>query len=267
MLIPGKNTITIRVDNRVKDIDPGHNSHSISDHTQTNWNGITGDISLHAKGEIFFDNIEVYPDAEKKAVSVRAVIINTLFSQQQIDVPVSVRLKDSSGKVLEEKFPFSLMPGENIVRINFSLGEEALLWDEFNRNVYEFTAEIKNKKITDRRSVDFGLRDFKVDGTRFSVNGRPVFLRGTLECAIFPKTGYPPTEVQDWEKVYKAVKDHGLNHVRFHSWCPPKAAFVAADKMGSLFAGGMFIVGQPEHAAGEWDCPSTAISMMKAGAL
>src|SRR5690606_34787157 len=107
---------------------------SISDHTQSNWNGITGDISLNAKGEVFFDNIEVFPDVVKKAVSVRAVIINTEFSQQHIDVPVLVRLKNSKNKPLKEKFQFNLMPGENIVRINFSLGEEALLWDEFNPN-------------------------------------------------------------------------------------------------------------------------------------
>ena len=73
---------------------------------------------------------------------------------------------------------------------------------------------------------------FKVDGTRFTINGRPVFLRGTLECAIFPLTGYPPTNTNYWKKIYKAIKDHGLNHVRFHSWCPPEAAFVAADSMG-----------------------------------
>ncbi len=72
----------------------------------------------------------------------------------------------------------------------------------------------------------------KLDGTRFEINGRPVFLRGTLECAIFPKTGYPPTETAGWEKVLSAVKNHGLNHVRFHSWCPPEAAFQAADEVG-----------------------------------
>src|SRR5690606_29288055 len=58
------------------------------------------------------------------------------------------------------------------------------------------------------------------------------FLRGTLECAIFPKTGYPSTDIDYWKKIYRAVKDHGLNHVRFHSWCPPEVAFDAADEMG-----------------------------------
>jgi len=41
-LSPGSHQITIRVDNRVKDFNVGQNSHSISDHTQTNWNGMIG---------------------------------------------------------------------------------------------------------------------------------------------------------------------------------------------------------------------------------
>ena len=112
------------------------------------------------------------------------------------------------------------------------MGENTLLWDEFNPNVYQLSLDLEYKNGSDQQSVDFGFREFKVDGTRFAINGRPVFLRGTLECAIFPKTGYPPTETADWEKVFRAVKNHGLNHVRFHSWCPPEAAFEAADEMG-----------------------------------
>jgi hypothetical protein len=67
------------------------------------------------------------------------------------------------------------------------------------------------------------------------LNGRPVFLRGTLECCIFPRTGYPPTDVPSWERILKVAKAHGLNHLRFHSWCPPEAAFEAADRMGFIY--------------------------------
>ncbi len=232
MLNPGKNTITICVDNRTKDVDVGHNSHSISDHTQSNWNGIVGDISLEAKGEVFFENLAVFPDVENKSVAIRATVLNTVFKQQTVKIPVSVKLKNSAKKAKKETFEFNLLPGENIVRINFYMEDNVQLWDEFNPDVYELTAEIKTKNVLDRQNIDFGFRDFKVDETRFSINGRPVFLRGTLECAIFPKTGYPPTDVESWKKVYAAVKNHGLNHVRFHSWCPPKAAFVAADETG-----------------------------------
>lgn len=228
----GENIIAVRVDNRVKAIDPGENSHSISDHTQSNWNGMVGDLSLQAKGEIYFENVDIFPDAEKKTVTIRAIVFNTIFSGQSIKIDVSAKLKSSGKKVPGKTFGFDLLPNQNIVKMSFPLGEDALLWDEFQPNLYELALELKTKKVIDRQTIDFGLRDFKVDGTRFAINGRPVFLRGTLECAIFPKTGYPPTQKPGWEKVFSAVKAHGLNHVRFHSWCPPEAAFQVADSMG-----------------------------------
>src|SRR5690606_36954349 len=35
-----------------------------------------------------------------------------------------------------------------------------------------------------------------------------------------------------WLKVFTTAKQYGLNHLRFHSWCPPKAAFEVADSLG-----------------------------------
>lgn len=61
---PGKHTLTIRVDNRIREIDPGINSHSISDHTQTNWNGITGKILLETRPAVFIRNMQLYPDIQ-----------------------------------------------------------------------------------------------------------------------------------------------------------------------------------------------------------
>ena len=56
VLTPGKHRITICVDNRIKLVDPGINSHSISDHTQTNWNGMVGKLYLEAKPLIKIKN-------------------------------------------------------------------------------------------------------------------------------------------------------------------------------------------------------------------
>ncbi len=81
-------------------------------------------------------------------------------------------------------------------------------------------------------SVTFGLREIATQGTQFVLNGRKIFLRGTLECCIFPHTGYPPTDVDAWKRIIGVAKAHGLNNIRFHSWCPPEAAFVAADELG-----------------------------------
>ncbi len=114
------------------------------------------------------------------------------------------------------------------------MGPDALLWDEFSPSLYQLRATLKNAEgsALDQFSESFGMREFEVEGTRFAVNGQSIFLRGTLECCIFPLTGYPPTDNEYWEHLMKQCQAHGLNHIRFHSWCPPKAAFRVADLLG-----------------------------------
>ena len=85
------------------------------------------------------------------------------------------------------------------------------------------------------RTASFGLREIGASGTQFVINGRKAFFRGTLECAVFPMTGHPPTDVASWRRIIGIAKDHGLNLFRFHSWCPPEAAFQAADELGFYF--------------------------------
>ena len=119
------------------------------------------------------------------------------------------------------------------------MGEQVQPWDEFSPALYSMSVTLSalagSRKMADRAETTFGMREFKPVGTQFANNGRPVFLRGTLECAIFPLTGYPPTDVAAWTRILQIARAHGLNHLRFHSWCPPEAAFVAADRLGFMY--------------------------------
>ncbi|MDH7603951.1 MAG: beta-glucuronidase, partial [Melioribacter sp.] len=76
ILTPGRHIITIRIDNRIKEINVGPDSHSITDQTQGNWNGIVGDIYLKSTSPIYFDDIKIYPDVENKSVRVKINIHN-----------------------------------------------------------------------------------------------------------------------------------------------------------------------------------------------
>src|ERR1035437_2828366 len=75
LIIPGKNRISIRIDNRVV-IPVGINSHSISDHTQSNWNGIVGDISLRATSKVFIRDVRIYPDLQGKKAKIVVALNN-----------------------------------------------------------------------------------------------------------------------------------------------------------------------------------------------
>lgn len=231
LLTPGKHILTICVDNRIKDIDPGVNSHSVSDHTQTNWNGIVGEMYLSSRPAVTIRNIQVYPDIRNKRITAKVEVDNRKEGPSRISLSLKA---DGAGEAEEQETDFVLQPGQNILSVQYPMGDEVKLWNEFHPEVYELRAEIKDTDTKERDSfvTTFGMREFKAEGRKLLVNGQPVFLRGTLECAIFPKTGYPATSVEEWSRIFKICRAHGLNHMRFHSWCPPKAAFTAADKAG-----------------------------------
>ena len=232
-LSPGRHRLSIRIDNRIKDINPGINSHSISDHTQSNWNGIVGRIEITAKPLVRLQNIKLFPDIHNKQVVMKVWIKNTTGAQQSCIVTANAESYNSSiqhkpGTISKE----ITISEDEVVEINYPMGDSPLLWDEFHPNLYSMNVSLESPDGVDSRSISFGMREFNANGTRFTVNDRPVFLRGTLECAIFPKTGYPAMDVAEWTRIFKTIKAHGLNHMRFHSWCPPEAAFVAADNEG-----------------------------------
>ena len=233
-LVPGEHLLTIRVDNRIKEINPGVNSHSLADHTQTNWNGLVGELSLRALPLVYLDKVRLYPDVEHGLVKVEVEAGNAADGPRACILKLRSISGGSGEKQEQLVFKFIVAKGKRgeIVELSYPMGESPALWDEFHPNLYQMDLELISGEGVDTRQVTFGMREFKAEGQRFTINGRPVFLRGTLECAIFPKTGYPATDTAYWKKILKAVRAHGLNHVRFHSWCPPEAAFVAADELG-----------------------------------
>lgn len=233
----GRNRITICVDNRVKDINVGADAHSVSDNTQSNWNGIVGDIKLIQKSAISISNVQIFPDLEKKMVTVEIHIKNNTNTTQKGDINVSAKdlRSASSTEISDIRTTFECDNNSSIVTLDYPMGDDPKLWDEFNPNLYQLSVELEADKNSDLWEGNFGMRDLHSEGRKFVINGRPLFLRGTLECAIFPKTGFPPTDIEAWERIIKICKAHGLNHIRFHSWCPPKAAFDAADKLGFYY--------------------------------
>lgn len=226
-LAPGKHTITLRIDNRIKEINPGINSHSITDHTQGNWNGVIGKMYLEVKPLVNIAKASLYPQISTKSVLVKATLKNRKDKKVNATFQMSI-----DGQIKEQKI--TLSPGDNEVEMSIALKGNIKLWDEFHPNLYTINMCVKDENGTDKDfyKENFGFRDFKVIEGKLTINGRPINLRGTLDCAVFPKTGFPPTDIQSWKKIFNACVSHGLNHVRFHSWCPPKAAFIAADEMG-----------------------------------
>ena len=229
-LKPGNHTLTIRVDNRVKEVNVGQNSHSISDHTQSNWNGMIGKLELRSRPLIRIVDLKVFPDVANKKVLVKLNVENLLGQPAMTTVQCMVQSPREKLKSISKEVKLGLLVNE--VAFDYPMGDNPLLWNEFTPNVYTMDVSLTAGAKEDRRQIAFGMRNISSAGTQFTINDVPIFLRGTLECAIFPKTGYPPTDKKEWARIFSTIKSFGLNHIRFHSWCPPEAAFNMADSLG-----------------------------------
>ena len=78
------------------------------------------------------------------------------------------------------------------------------------------------------------FKDFHIEGQHFYANGHKIFLRGRHDACVWPLTGHVAMDIDSWREYMDECKAYGLNHVRFHSWCPPEAAFIAADEAGII---------------------------------
>jgi Glycosyl hydrolases family 2, sugar binding domain/Glycosyl hydrolases family 2/Glycosyl hydrolases family 2, TIM barrel domain len=230
-LRPGKHLIAIRIDNR-KQFDISHKDmgHAYTDGTQIIWNGVIGKLQLIAKERQHIDHIQTFPNVKEKSVLVNIILRNGGNKTRKGTLQVRV-FDNNKREVSSQHVKVSLAAGQTKKELKLDLGSDAKAWDEFNPQLYTVQAELVVSKSHDVATTTFGLREI-VSKDNILINGRPLFLRGTLECNIFPVTGYPPMNKQGWLKVFTSAKAYGLNHLRFHSWCPPEAAFEVADSLG-----------------------------------
>lgn len=238
--------LTIMVDNTSCPVKGGHMT---SQDTQTNWNGITGGIFIEVCHTGYLTGVRITSNADKRTIHVKAQLKGVNRCNARIRV-----VDHAEGKVfqtLEHVFT------DGVNSFSYPLDETAKLWSEHSPYIYTLQIELlhepeqsdmeadteirhdngnSNKKMKDYApdvcNYPFGIRSFKSSGKYFRINGMRTFLRGKHDGLIFPMTGYAPTDLKSWLDVFTTAKSYGINHYRFHTCCPPEAAFTAADMLG-----------------------------------
>ncbi len=211
----GEQILTVRVNNTDY---PTRGGHMTSPDTQTNWNGIVGRIELQIRNAVHPE--EIWVDAKTP-------------SEIKVTSHIAGIHEGTALLTLSRKDGEALYRGEHVfqdgrLQTVISLEGENLLWDEYNTNLLcaKVTVEGESEEAV------FGIRKLSHEGRKLLINDREVFWRGKHDGLVFPSTGFAPMTVEEWKKVFATVKEYGINHYRFHTCCPPDAAFAAADEMG-----------------------------------
>ncbi len=233
---PGKtHRITICIDNRFQ-YNTHKWNHAHTEFTQINWNGILGDMKLMAIDPVYVEDLQVYPNITDQSIKVKLRVNNA--TKKQVKGKVSFAI---AGTKYSLKHEVALVSSDSatFVEADIPLGKHIKLWDEFNPNLYRISCQLNTSdgknSYQHEKSTTYGMREVKQGKNHVLLNNHPIHLRGNVENAVFPKTGHAPLDDASWERIMMLMKDHGMNHLRFHSWCPPAAAFRMADKHGIYF--------------------------------
>ncbi|MEN9841956.1 MAG: hypothetical protein RL376_1756 [Verrucomicrobiota bacterium] len=240
-LTPGAHRLTILVDSKTFPPGvPGH-SHMLDTSTGTRWNGLIGDLYLRAHDPVWIEKMRVTTDVVTKVATVTLSIGNDTATPQRGHITMAAAAfnvpKAKGRKPLRLTGEFTAPAGGSVLTLSLPLGADALLWDEFHPALYTLVADLEteaNGGKTFRHSLrdEFGLRDFRAKDSQFTINGRATLLRGKHEAMVFPITGHVAMDLKEWVRVLTIAKSYGINHYRFHTGTPPKAAFQAADRVG-----------------------------------
>ncbi len=243
----GENELVLMVQNVGYPIPGGHMT---SPDTQTNWNGIVGEISMTCHQKLRIDSLRTFCEPSednrflpKPVAGFELQITNLTDKNLEETISISSSLltliwerdnhadfelnciRNIENPLLQS---VSLVPGCNFVKLYYDLTSSNCLWSEHSPQVYEFAVSIGEENTT----TYFGLKVFTHDGEHFYINGQKTFLRGKHDGMSFPLTGYAPMDLESWAQVFATAKDYGINHYRYHTCCPPDVAFFAADLVG-----------------------------------
>ena len=226
-LFPGTHTVAILVDNGKQAVPEKvyGSSHAYSASTQTNWNGIIGDFYLESAPLCGIDEIQLYPDVAKKVVTARVTLRNPDkgVGKGILSFYAEAWNTDKQHKTPVQTIEVDWTKPEQ--EFELALGDKALLWSEFTPALYRLSVSLKTDQSVDTEQATFGLRDFKTKGRQFTMNGKVTFLRGKHDACVFPLIAHTAMDVETWRHYFQVAKQYGINHYRFHSWCPPEACF------------------------------------------
>ena len=218
---PGEHTLTLMVNNDT-DVWGGH---QVSDDTQTNWNGLLGEITLSLVPDVEITLLRLVPEKN----GVKALL--ELTAHRSADGQLRAALGDDQATLL-----CPIEKGVHREALFLPASEPRESWNEFSPYIQPFIAQyVERGRIVSSLRRSAAPVDFHAEGTQFRAANKTVFLRGRHDACVFPKTGYAPMKTGDWVRVLATAQQWGLNHYRCHTWAPPEAALYAADCVGVYF--------------------------------
>jgi beta-galactosidase/beta-glucuronidase len=144
-----------------------------------------------------------------------------------------------------ERVSISVSEGEReIARVEHAAGDGVplsvelptpKLWSTSDPFLYDLVIELRAKdNCVDRVESYAGLRDFRVEGDRFLLNGEPIFLRLVLDQGFYPDGIWTSPSDEALRADIESAQALGFNGARLHQKVFEERFHYWADRLGYL---------------------------------
>lgn len=222
----GTNDITIGVRDNVRSMrQPGgkqSDRHHSYDCMYTRTTGIWQTVWLEFVPHSHIASVRYYPNIDDSSVTIEARVVG-------------------EGS-LHAKVGFEGVPcGEAEVRASNNLAvltvplSERHLWRPGEGNLYDVALTFGDDSV----SSYFGLRELRLDGYRFLINGESVFQRLVLDQGFYPDGIYTAPDEKSLVRDIQLSLDAGFNGARLHEKAFEPRFLYHCDRMGYIVWGEM----------------------------
>lgn len=192
-------------------------------------NAVHADVENGGGVLIHFEN----PDKKMASGFVKVHIQNESDTIQELNLRMAFIDINGKTKAINSAV-YKVDPGKDISITEDVNIENPMLWSAQEPNLYRVTVEVlAGGEVVDALNTRTGIRNIRLMGDAFYLNGEEFFINGTNRHQEYPYFGYALSDEAHFRDAYK-IKQAGFDFVRLSHYPHAKAFLEACDELGLL---------------------------------
>lgn len=195
-----------------------------------NWTGVYGPVACEVTDRVCVADVYVQPQLASRSIRITV----TLSEPGGEELILQCRVKDGQQLIGEQAAAVSDDQKQKQFEVKL---DEFAPWSPNHPKLYELELSVARQvdgQLLDRVGIRFGMREISVNGTKFFLNGRPLFIRAFGENQYYPDTLCPPAAKEWYLSRLKLAKQYGMNAVKGCVEALPQPYIEAADEAGIM---------------------------------
>lgn len=201
-----------------------------------NFGGIWQPVEMLVTSRVFIEDVFVEPRLSERTALAHVTVRNLTDEEQNVTLEARALLRGVTSAGKARMTAIKVPVRRNLtVTMPLPLGP-LVLWEPANPARYRLEIDLRGPSpaVVDAHAVMFGMREFRVVGRFFYLNGRKFMVKSTINHQYYPVTvGYPPTPEFARKEVESAFAS-GLNMMHIHRQIGHPELLEWADELGLL---------------------------------